>query len=122
MENMEIIFSIFSDLMFWSSIPILIVTGIWEARLALSATGHMLAQIAIVLVVLGWVRFWFFTGEYCRLRNRPTIREHSQHKLPTDVNSNPPVEKNLVEETCFGDPEAVDARNEINQRKYAANH
>lgn len=122
MENMDLLYSIFSDGMLWSTIPLLIVTGVGEAHMALSATGHMLAQTAILLVFVGWVWFWFYIGEYCRQRYQLAIQDFSQPKLPVNGNSNPPVVKILVEQMSLEDPEAVNVNNERNQRKYASNH
>ena len=122
-ENMDAYFLVFSDLMLFSSIPVLIGGGIWETNLALSVTGHTLALLAILLVVLRWDWFWFSLGENRRLRFEQDLRDNLQQKSPTRMSFNLVSEKNLFEETSEADGgNAKDTNNKKNLRNYDANH
>ena len=122
-ENMDAYFLVFSDLMLFSSIPVLIGGGIWETNLALSVTGHTLALLAILLVVLRWDWFWFSLGENRRLRFEQDLRDNLQQKSPTRMSFNLVSEKNLFEETSEADGgNAKDTNNKKNLMNYDANH
>lgn len=122
-ENMDAYFLVFSDIMLFSSIPVLIGGGIWETNLALSVTGHTLALLAILLVVLRWDWFWFSLGENRRLRFEQDLRDNLQQKSPTRMSFNLVSEKNLFEETSEADGgNAKDTNNKKNLRNYDANH
>ncbi len=72
---METLTLIFSNLMFWSSFPLLITGGVWETHLHLSRTNHMLVQIIILLIVVGWVLFWFSMSEHQRLKHHQVSQD-----------------------------------------------
>lgn len=59
--------SLLADIMLWGSIPLWAILGFWEEHLKLSVTGHEIAQIALVFLVLGWAYAWNRIGERDRL-------------------------------------------------------
>ena len=120
MENFTVIFY---DLMVWFSIPMVVGAGIWETHLDLTITSHTLLRIGILLLLLVWIRFWFSTGEYQRLRNLMTKHTDLQHGSPSTHPSPPPVDNNLFIAPCSDAREKEnDPENMIDQRTYVTNH
>jgi hypothetical protein len=121
--DMDIIFAAFCDFMLWSSIPILMGAGIWETHLGLSENGHTLVRLMVLLIVYGWVWFWFSSGERCKVKCQLAFRDNSQHKSPTKGNFISPIENNFLEATCVGDQKIVkNTGNESDKRNYVENH
>jgi len=120
---MDIFTVIFSDLMVWSSIPMVVGAGIWETHLDLSVTSHTLLRIGILLLLLAWIRFWFSISEVQRLRNLMGSPAASQHDSPSTLPISQPVDNNLFIIPCSDAPEKADETgNKIDQRTYVTNH
>ncbi len=61
---MDTIFSLFVNAMLWGTVPLTLAVGYWERRLAISNSGHELAEVFLVALMFAWVYFWYCIGEY----------------------------------------------------------
>lgn len=59
--------SLLADIMLWGSIPLWAILGFWEEHLTLGNTGHEIAQIILMFLVLGWAYAWNRIGDRDRL-------------------------------------------------------
>ena len=64
---MDIIISFLAEAMFWGTVPLIVVLGLWEHHLTVSDTEHTLIQIGLLVVVYGWAWLWLWIGENYRL-------------------------------------------------------
>jgi hypothetical protein len=91
--DMDSIFLVFCDLMLWSSIPMTLGAGIWETHLAISETSHTLVQIMLLTAIIGWVWFWFFTGEQRRSEYQFSNTKYLPHQTQNQIRQNIPLEQ-----------------------------
>ena len=74
-----------SEVMLWSSIPLLVGLSIWEHGLVLSESNQTIMQIIMVALVFRWAWFWFSFGEKRRYEHWIRLVESTRGRTDLQV-------------------------------------
>jgi hypothetical protein len=71
---MRRMFGFLANLMLWLSLPLFGVLGYWEEHLVLTGSTRILIQLFILVVIFGWIYFWYSRAENEQLTHREIPR------------------------------------------------
>ena len=83
----HITFSLFADVMQWSTIPLIGVLGFWEQNLTITDTDRKLVQMVLMVILCLWVYLWNSLSERDRLAHyRSQIANHPRiHQIEPGI-------------------------------------